>query len=51
LGGGGAPESRNVGQVKRNGWSPSDLVDWLLDCDIHWIVCHPHQGLRSYGGA
>jgi hypothetical protein len=23
-------------------------VDWLLDCHIHMIVAHPHQGSETF---
>ena len=30
--------------AKCNNWSPADLVNWLLDCDCHFILTHIHQG-------
>ena len=29
-------------------WGPEDLVDWLLDCDFHFILSHIHQGYSKY---
>jgi hypothetical protein len=31
--------------VKDNRWNSKDLIDWLLDCDVHFIINHIHQGL------
>jgi hypothetical protein len=31
--------------VNLNHWSPSTLVDWLLDSDFHIILTHVHQGI------
>ena len=25
-------------------WGPEDLTNAILGCDIHFILCHPHQG-------
>ena len=33
--------------VKDNRWNPQDLIDWLLDCDVHFIIAHIHQGLEQ----
>ena len=37
----------NIKMVKDNNWSPKELVDWLLDCDVHFIITHIHQGLED----
>ena len=31
--------------VSRNNWLPKDLIDYLLDSDLHFILSHVHQGL------
>ena len=33
-----------VSLVKSYLWTPEDLVNWLLDCDVHFITAHVHQG-------
>jgi len=33
-----------VPQVRDLHWSPYDLVTWLLDSDVHFVITHPHQG-------
>ena len=38
---------KNVDVVKGERMKPADLVDWLLDSDIHLIIAHPHQGIIS----
>ena len=38
---------KNVDVVKGERMQPADLVDWLLDSDIHLIIAHPHQGIIS----
>ena len=32
---------------KDKNMTPKTLVDWLLDCDIHMIISHLHQGLSN----
>ena len=44
----GAESTKSVGyryvhEMRSLRWSPNDLVDWLLDCDIHFIVTHPSR--------
>jgi hypothetical protein len=34
--------------VKEEKWTVKELVNWLLDCDIHFILTHIHQGIREY---
>jgi hypothetical protein len=36
--------SKNSDAIKS--WTEDELVSWLLDCDMHLILCHPHQGMR-----
>jgi hypothetical protein len=36
--------SKNADAIKK--WTEDQLVSWLLDCDIHLILCHPHQGMK-----
>jgi hypothetical protein len=33
--------------VKNNKWLPNQLVDHLLESDLHFILTHVHQGLTS----
>ncbi len=40
----GEPEFKNVENLKNDCWKISDLVDWLLGGDIHFILGHVHQG-------
>lgn len=28
-------------------WGARDLVNWLLASHVHFIICHPHQGLED----
>ena len=37
-------EYHYVHEMRTLRWAPDDLIDWLLDSDIHFIVTHPHQG-------
>jgi len=37
-------EYHYVHEMRTLRWSPDDLIDWLLDSDIHFVVTHPHQG-------
>jgi hypothetical protein len=32
-------------QIRRENWNPKKVVDWLLDCDVHFILTHMHQSL------
>jgi hypothetical protein len=33
----------NIKMVKDNRWNPKDLIDWLLDCDVHFIITYPSR--------
>ena len=33
--------------INESHWSPSDLVDWLLDSRIHIVLSHVHQGVAD----
>jgi hypothetical protein len=35
-------------EIGERRWSPSQLVDWLLECDVHIIVTHLNQGRLSH---
>jgi len=37
-------EYHYVHEMRTLRWEPDDLIDWLLDSDIHFVVTHPHQG-------
>ena len=41
-------EIRYVEQMREEGWSPNDLVDWLLQSHMHVILTHPHQGVPRW---
>ena len=30
--------------LRDRNWSPSELVNWLLESNFHFILTHPHQG-------
>jgi hypothetical protein len=34
-------------EVKKRFKKPSELVDWLLGCHVHFILGHVHQGIVS----
>lgn len=34
--------------VRTANWDPDQLVRWLCDGDIHFILTHVHQGLPSW---
>ena len=38
-------EYRGNKTIKRLNLSPTDMIDWLLSGDIHYILTHPHQGI------
>ena len=38
----------SVGFINDMKWSPKNLVDWLLNCDIHIILSHVHQGIADF---
>jgi hypothetical protein len=33
--------------LRTSGWSEKHFVYWFLDCDVHMIVAHPHQGAET----
>lgn len=35
----------DIDLVKEQRWRPIDLVSWLLDADMYFIISHLHQGL------
>jgi hypothetical protein len=37
-----------IADLRKSGWSESQFADWLLDCDIHMILAHPHQGTETF---
>jgi hypothetical protein len=39
-------EYMTVKDVKDRQWEPKNLVEWLLSSDVHFILCHVHQGLE-----
>lgn len=43
-------ESMNNNDIKENNWSPEQLIDWLLEADIHIILTHVHQGMTCLPG-
>jgi hypothetical protein len=40
-------ETLDVNQVKKLFSSPDQLIDWLIQSDIHFILSHLHQGLSQ----
>jgi len=36
--------------VKDKKWGYKDLIDWLHNCDLHFILTHLHQGSSGKGG-
>ena len=42
-------EYMNTKTLCSKGWSPSQLIEWLLSSNMHFITAHAHQGLRSHG--
>ena len=41
-------EIMHVKHIKELCWSPSDFIDWLLESDVHFIITHIHQGIKSW---
>lgn len=35
-------------EIGERRWNPTQLVDWLLECDIHIILTHLNQGRLSH---
>lgn len=31
--------------IRKDNWKPADIMDWLLNSDIHFILSHVHQGI------
>ena len=36
-----------IGEIPKL-WTPKDLIDWLLDCDFHFILTHTHQSIEEF---
>jgi hypothetical protein len=41
-------ETMTILNLRESGWTETQFVNWLLDCDIHFIVAHPHQGTETF---
>jgi hypothetical protein len=37
-----------VNYINEIGWSEKDLIDWLLDSHVHFILSHVHQGIGRF---
>jgi hypothetical protein len=37
-----------VQYVNEKGWTEKQLVDWLLESNVHFILSHVHQGVADY---
>ena len=42
-------ESKYIDEVRKG--TPTDLIDWLLDSDIHIIATHVHQGIPRWSAS
>jgi hypothetical protein len=42
-------EYMDTKSVSKKRWGPEQLIDWLLQSNMHFITAHVHQGLRSHG--
>ena len=40
-------EYKTCRDLKDSKWTSQDTVNWLIDCDIYAITCHPHQGMEA----
>jgi hypothetical protein len=38
-------EKLSLFELRMNKWSLQEFVSWLLDSDMHFIICHIHQGV------
>ena len=34
-------------EVKEKCWGQTEIFEWLLECDVHIILCHMHQGVKN----
>lgn len=34
--------------LRESEWTPKQLVTWLLEAHIHFIICHPHDGTVTF---
>ena len=35
-------------QLRRDKWTPEDLVDWLQTSDVYFILTHVHQAMMHW---
>lgn len=40
-------EYKCIGELPKH-WTPADLIDWLSDCDFHFILTHTHQSIEEF---
>ena len=38
-------EYLTIADVKKRKWKSKDIIDWLIDSDVHFVLTHIHQGL------
>ena len=36
-------------EIGKRRWMPTELIDWLLESNIHFIITHINQGRSSHG--
>lgn len=44
------PTYFSCSEVKNREWDFEHLIDWLLDCDMHFVLTHIHQGPAGHSG-
>ena len=37
-----------INQCRNNCWGPKEIIDWLLESHVHFIIAHLHQGFFDY---
>ena len=40
-------EYKCIGDIPKV-WTPKNLINWLLDCDFHFILTHTHQSIEEF---
>ena len=42
-------ETLTLKNLRKTSWTLPQFVDWFMNCHIHFIIAHPHQGTESFG--
>jgi hypothetical protein len=42
-------EQKSISHIREDNLTIKNIVDWLLESHLHFVITHPHQGLYNLG--